>query len=259
MTEDTRTIEEIRNAAEQGDAEAQYDLAWCYFTGRKISENEKEAVQWFRKSAEGGHAPAQRKLGDLYFKGRKFGVQTTIPDVAQLLGNVYDDEYIDEDADISKDQAEAVKWYRKAAEQGDAWAQDELGDCYFNGTGVPEDKVEAVKWYHRAAEGGSRGAASKLGECYFHGWGVSQNMAEAEKWFDKAIEREHMGVASELRKLAKCCIHGVDVLQDITEAEKWLRKAVGNKDDRFDLFSRDKFDENDLLAVIELMRKLREE
>ena len=53
---------------------------------------------------------------------------------------------------VAKDDAEAVKWYRKAAEQNDAWAQFNLGYCYANGQGVAKDKVEAVKWYRKAAE-----------------------------------------------------------------------------------------------------------
>ena len=51
-----------------------------------------------------------------------------------------------------KDYAEAVKWYRKAAEQGDAEAQFNLGLMYADGEGVPKDYAEAVKWYRKAAE-----------------------------------------------------------------------------------------------------------
>ena len=47
---------------------------------------------------------------------------------------------------------EAVKWYRKAAEQDHAQAQVNLGVCYANGQGVAKDDVEAVKWYRKAAE-----------------------------------------------------------------------------------------------------------
>ena len=50
--------------------------------------------------------------------------------------------------------AEAIKWYRKAAEQGYAIAQNNLGDCYYYGNGVERDCVEAIKWYRKAAEQG---------------------------------------------------------------------------------------------------------
>ena len=51
------------------------------------------------------------------------------------------------------DAAEAVKWFRKAAEQGNASAQSNLGVMYAEGRGVPQDDAEAVKWYRRGAAG----------------------------------------------------------------------------------------------------------
>jgi TPR repeat protein len=51
---------------------------------------------------------------------------------------------------VEEDQLEAVKWYAKAAEQGDAKAQFDLGRMYDNGEGVEQDKAEAVKWYAKA-------------------------------------------------------------------------------------------------------------
>ena len=53
---------------------------------------------------------------------------------------------------MAKDHVEAVKWYRKAAEQNYAEAQYNLGVCYTNGQGVAKDAVEAVKWFRKAAE-----------------------------------------------------------------------------------------------------------
>ena len=49
---------------------------------------------------------------------------------------------------------EAVKWYRRAAEQGHAKAQNWLGWCYKNGKGVKVDLAESAKWYRKAAEQG---------------------------------------------------------------------------------------------------------
>ena len=45
-----------------------------------------------------------------------------------------------------------MKWYRKAAEQGNADGQFNLGACYRDGTGVGKDEAEAVKWYSKAAD-----------------------------------------------------------------------------------------------------------
>jgi TPR repeat protein len=55
---------------------------------------------------------------------------------------------------VAQDQAEAVKWYRKAAEQNLAEAQYNLGVCFYEGEGVAKDQVEAVKWLVLAAAQG---------------------------------------------------------------------------------------------------------
>ena len=64
---------------------------------------------------------------------------------------------------VKQDHTEAVKWYRKAAEQGDANAQVNLGVCYDKGQGVKQDHDEAAKWYRKAAEQGDAQAKAYLG------------------------------------------------------------------------------------------------
>ena len=66
---------------------------------------------------------------------------------------------------VVKDEEEAIKWYRKAVEQGNAYGQCYLGDCYLRGQGVAKDKAEAVKWFRRAAEQVDKDAISAL-----HDW-----------------------------------------------------------------------------------------
>lgn len=62
-------------------------------------------------------------------------------------------------ADVEKNQREAVRWYRKSAEQGYATAQFNLGLCYEKGTGVQKSFVEAYKWFNVAAAQGDENAA----------------------------------------------------------------------------------------------------
>ena len=80
-------------------------------------------------------------------------------------------------------QQETVSKLRKAAEQGDAEAQYNLGVRYANGEGVPEDYKEAVKWFRKAAEQGTAKAQCNLGIRYANGEGVPKNYVEAYKWF----------------------------------------------------------------------------
>ncbi len=63
---------------------------------------------------------------------------------------------------VPQDDAEAVRWYRQAAEQGAAEAQYNLGLMHANGRGVPENDAEAVKWYRLAADQGFARAQHNL-------------------------------------------------------------------------------------------------
>ena len=69
---------------------------------------------------------------------------------------------------MEQDFNEAVKWFRKAAEQGEYISHYYLGLCYENGEGVPQDKAEAVKWYRKAAEQGDEVAKEALKRLELH-------------------------------------------------------------------------------------------
>ncbi|MCP4384819.1 MAG: sel1 repeat family protein [Hyphomicrobiales bacterium] len=64
---------------------------------------------------------------------------------------------------VPRDGAEAAKWYRLAANQGDAEAQFNLVVTYNFGRGVPQDDAEAVKWFRLAVEQGYANAQHNLG------------------------------------------------------------------------------------------------
>jgi TPR repeat protein len=83
---------------------------------------------------------------------------------------------------VAEDKAEAMRWFRKAAEQGHSDAQYNLGNSYCNGEGVAEDKVEAVRWFRRAAEQGDADSIRRLVRCYRDGVGVEKDEAEAARW-----------------------------------------------------------------------------
>ncbi|MFO7642063.1 MAG: serine/threonine-protein kinase, partial [Candidatus Competibacteraceae bacterium] len=87
---------------------------------------------------------------------------------------------------VAQDDAEAVRWYRRAAEQGDAEAQANLGWMYLQGRGVAQDHAEAVRWYRQAAEQGFSKAQFNLGWMYAEDRGVAQDYAEAARWFRQA-------------------------------------------------------------------------
>src|SRR5260221_11633541 len=124
---------------------------------------------------------------------------------------------------VAQDYAEAVKWYRKAADQNYAWAESNLGAFYEQGQGVVKDDVEAVKWYRKAANQGDIVAQSNLGAMYADGHGVPQDYVEAVKWYRKAAEQ---GFAGGQYNLGRCYGLGQGVTKDYMEAVKWFRKAA---------------------------------
>ena len=89
----------IRRSAEQGYADAQFNLGLAYYRGEGVSEDETQAIYWWRKAAEQGYAHAQYGLGEAYNQGKG----------------------------VPQDYVQAVYWLREAAEQGDAAAQFKLG------------------------------------------------------------------------------------------------------------------------------------
>ena len=87
---------------------------------------------------------------------------------------------------VPQDYKTAVKWWRLAAEQGDAVAQYNLGWMYRKGKGVPQDDKTAMKWYRLAAEQGDADAQYNLGLMYANGKGVPQDNVYAHMWLNIA-------------------------------------------------------------------------
>jgi TPR repeat protein len=61
---------------------------------------------------------------------------------------------------VPQNDAEAVKWYRRAAEQGETWGQTNLGVMFAQGRGIPQDYVSAYKWFELAAGRGDQTAVT---------------------------------------------------------------------------------------------------
>ena len=128
---------------------------------------------------------------------------------------------------VAKDLVEAVKWYGKAAEQGNAKAQFNLGVAYRNGEGVAKDVVEAVKWYGKAAEQGNAPAQFNLGNAYSNGEGVAKDLVEAVKWYGKAAEQ---GNAKAQFNLGVAYYKGEGVAKNLVEGYAWNHLAAVSDD-----------------------------
>ena len=124
---------------------------------------------------------------------------------------------------VDQDYKEAVMWYKKAAEQGNARAQYNLGLCYYYGNGVDQDYKEALTWYKKAADQGYANAQAKFGNSYYYGEGVDQDYKEAVMWYKKAADQGHTGAQADL---GSCYRWGHGVYPSSTEALRWFKLAA---------------------------------
>jgi TPR repeat protein len=69
---------------------------------------------------------------------------------------------------------------------------------YDLGEGVPQDLAEAARWYRAAADQDHASAQNNLGLMYDYGEGVEENAAEAVRWYRRAAEQEHAGAQNNL-------------------------------------------------------------
>jgi serine/threonine protein kinase len=135
----------FRKAAEQGYAKAQYDLGWTYIP------DYTQAAFWYRKAAKQGQVDSQRALGDLYVCG--MGVELDYAQAAFWIRKVAE-QAEDNDMRLSDIYSSLTYWLSVAAEQGVIDAQYLLGWIYHHGRHVPQDLAQAIKWYRMAAKQG---------------------------------------------------------------------------------------------------------
>ena len=100
---------------------------------------------------------------------------------------------------VPQDDAEAVRWYRLSADQGNTFAQSSLGFMYAFGQGVPQDDAEAVRWYRLSADQGDASAQYNLGVRYANGVGVLKDDAEAVRWYRLSADQGNAGRAVQSR------------------------------------------------------------
>ena len=97
------------------------------------------------------------------------------------------------DAFEREDYETAYKLILPLAEQGDAYAQFNLGLMYGNGLGVPQEYKEAEKWYRLSAEQGHPEAQYNLGQMYRIGQGVQQDHVLAHMWWNLSASNGDKG------------------------------------------------------------------
>jgi TPR repeat protein len=136
-----------------------------YFERAKQQSNAAAALPDYRKAADMGHAEALDSIGMYYYDGK---------------------------GGVDKDYLEAVIYFKKSAELGNASGMFHRGQMYNRGEGVTKDRDEALKWFRKAAELGNLKAMGNIGNSYRDGDGVAKSYSEALKWYRKAADKSQI-------------------------------------------------------------------
>jgi TPR repeat protein len=202
----TKSIQEIKEAAEGGDAEAQYLLAAAYFKGEGIAQDKARSLQWYRCSALKGFSRAQVIFAEKLY----YGVEG-----------------------LSRNRAEAIKWYRTAAENGNATALVRLGYLYQEGEGVSKDLDQALRYYKLAQKLGYLEALTQFGYLYLAKASAAKkrgDSAEYKRTSKQALEYflqgAEQGLAGSQKALGDRYYSGSYVDKNLETALKWYRKAA---------------------------------
>lgn len=124
---------------------------------------------------------------------------------------------------VPRDAKMSAFWYRKAADQGDPGAQNQLGFLYSSGIGVPADQAEALKWYERAMAGGSRAAKLNIAVMYLRGSGVRQDPRFGVQLLEDLVKKND-AAAEDYLGLVYYIGYGVNV--DQSRGEKLFERSA---------------------------------
>lgn len=159
-----------------------------------LSADDQPDFQALRSRAEGGDDAAQAALAVRYRDGKG----------------------------VTKDDAEAMRWAHRAADAGNADAQDFVGFAYLRGAVVKRNPVVAFGYFRAAAEK-SAAAAFNLGQCYFGAQGTEQDIPKALDWWKSAAERGHGRAAS---TAAMAYLSGEGIERDVVLARRLAEHAA---------------------------------
>ena len=159
--------------------------------------HETDSAEELTHAAEFGDAVAQFQLGFMYASG--FG-------------------------DFEEDDAEALRWYRRSADQEFARAQSKLGNAYAYGVGLEQDFTQAAIWCRLGAEQGDADGQLCMAMLYAGGCGVEQDDTESARWYRLAARQGEGEAQARLGDMYASGEGGVE--QDPVESDRWYRRAV---------------------------------
>jgi len=217
---------EWKASADEGVAEAQFDLGVLYAQGLGVRRDLTEATNWYRKAAEQGNAEAEFALGQMFSRG--WGVPRDEADALRWfqMANAVDsdgpptDWSLVEGYGMPKDLKEAAYWYQRAADKGHPQAQYNLGRLYAAGSGVKRDQEQAALWMSASATQGFAPAMADLGARYASASGVPKDEKLAYLWLTLAFLHGDRS-AEKLRAAEAAKLPAAEVAAQDRAAQNW--------------------------------------
>mgnify|MGYP001240018716 CR=1 FL=1 len=226
----TEALTWLNKAANQGSAEAMYNLALLYSEAEGSVEEDLElALNWYSKSAALGFVPAQNNLGVLFDHGR--GVQANLREAIMWYTMAADQGSSDAMYNLGvvltpMNPGAAVHWYDKAAAQGNPSAQYNLGVLFQKGKGVPRCAKRAMGLFEKAALQGIAYAQFNLG-VLLEERNKTNDKASAASWYKQAADQGLVLAQVNLGVMLAC---GVGVSLDLVDAYHWFLRANASGD-----------------------------
>jgi len=178
-------LKAILKSAKNGDSHAQYKLGSAFLDGKGVKQNNTKAGYWFSQAAKQGNPDAQYKLAKLYRDGKGVEVDLEKSFLLYRKAAEQNNSYA-QCQGVAADDEKAVHWYQKAAANGHATAQYNLGQAYRFGNGVEIDLEKAFKLIRKAAAQNDSSAQCLLGWMYGDGEGVAKDPEKAVAWYHKS-------------------------------------------------------------------------
>jgi len=217
-----RALEWFRRAADAGDPTAQLNIAAMYHRGEGVPKDENKRLEWLKEAAEHNSVAAILELARLNMRSNTDAAvrwYTRAAELGDAFAQAALGEIFAEGLGVQPDYAKALQWYRKSADQGNREGQFGLGARNWLGQGVPADPQQAREWFALAAAQGHANAQYNLGAIYETGKGVPPDQDTATRYYQMAAEQ---GVANAQYRLGRLLKNRHASSADEVNAYKWL-------------------------------------
>jgi len=206
----------VKKAAKRGDAEAQYNLGYCFEKGVGVEINQDKSIKWYQKSAQQNYMDAEYALMMAYAEGKG----------------------------VEKNNEIAFEYALRCAEKKDPTCMFNVIGSYQDGRGIEADSTQLLKWAFKLAKlpnppnqyqsGKITSARLQIAQMYTSGNLVNQNLFEAYKWYliynenkyDVAYLQQEQ-IISKIKTI-ESSLNNEQIKQAKKEAEELIERPLSN-------------------------------